>query len=81
MDIAQRLRAVRARMEKAGADALWISTPENHRYVTGFNNPDGRVLVTSGKAYVFADFRYAENARKICGALFEVIEPNKKIIS
>ena len=81
MDIAQRLRAVRARMEKAGADALWISTPENHRYVTGFNNPDGRVLVTAENAYVFADFRYAENARKICGASFEVIEPNKKIIS
>lgn len=78
MNILQRLRT---RMANLGADALWISTPENHRYISGFNNPDGRVLVTAERACVFADFRYAENARSACGESFEVIEPTGQIIS
>lgn len=75
------LSTLRTRMTSLGADALWISTPENHRYISGFNNPDGRVLVTADRAFVFADFRYAENARAVCGGAFEVIEPTGRIIS
>lgn len=74
MDILSRLSKLRRELSSVGADAVWITTPENHLYLTGFNNPDGRVLVTSDKAYVFADFRYAENARALCGEFAEVIE-------
>lgn len=80
MNIENRLSSLRLRMSEADVDALWISTAENHRYITGFNNPDGRVLVTAERAYVFADFRYAENARATCGGLFTVIEPTGRII-
>ena len=62
-------------MEKHGVDAAWISSPENHLYLSGFANPDGRIFITAEKAYLFADFRYAENARRLCSGSFEVIEP------
>ena len=69
-------------MEKHGIDAAWISSPENHLYLSGFANPDGRIFITAEKAYLFADFRYAENARRLCSGSFEVIEGcNDKIPS
>ena len=66
MDIKSRIEAFRASMEKHGIDAAWISSPENHLYLSGFANPDGRIFITAEKAYLFADFRYAENARRLC---------------
>lgn len=81
MDIASRLNTLTANLKKAGAEALWISSPHNHLYFTGFNNPDGRVLVTLDGAYVFADFRYAENARRVCGGVATVIETAGPMIS
>ena len=75
MDILSRLNKLAENLRAAGADALWISSPHNHLYFTGFDNPDGRVLVTPEKTYVLADFRYAERARSTCGAFAEVIEP------
>lgn len=74
MDIESRLNALTADMRETGTDALWISSPHNHLYLTGFNNPDGRVLITGDSVYVFADFRYAENARRICGSFATVVE-------
>ena len=67
-------------MEKHGVDAAWISSPENHLYLSGFANPDGRIFITAEKAYLFADFRYAENARRLCSGSFEVIEPKGAMI-
>ena len=67
-------------MEKHGIDAAWISSPENHLYLSGFANPDGRIFITAEKAYLFADFRYAENARRLCSGSFEVIEPKGAMI-
>ncbi|MFR5889432.1 MAG: aminopeptidase P family N-terminal domain-containing protein [Lachnospiraceae bacterium] len=36
MDIKSRIEAFRASMEKHGIDAAWISSPENHLYLSGF---------------------------------------------
>lgn len=80
MDIKTRLDKLRSAMNKNGTDAVWISTPENHLYLSGFNNPDGRMLITTGTAYVFADFRYAENARAVCKDIAEVIETSGSMI-
>lgn len=81
MNILSRLASLRASLDSVGADALWVSSPENHLYLSGFNNPDGRLLITADRAYVFADFRYAENARRICSGFAEVIEPSGSVIS
>lgn len=79
MDITSRLNTLTANLRAAGADALYISSPHNHLYFSGFNNPDGRVLVTTSGAYVFADFRYAERARATCSSFATVIETRDPI--
>lgn len=80
MDTKMRVELLREWMRSEGIDGVWISSPENHLYISGFNNPDGRLFVTLDRVYVFADFRYAENARRTCGEGFEVIEPEGEMI-
>ncbi|MGN1073483.1 MAG: M24 family metallopeptidase [Eubacteriales bacterium] len=58
------LTRLRGEMSRLGLDAVWIASPENHLYLSGFDNPDGSILVTQAKTYVFADFRYIEAARR-----------------
>ena len=70
-----RLQQIKKEMEKEGLDALYITSPENHRYACGFHNPDGQVLITGNGSYVFADFRYTEAAKREVSDGFEVIMP------
>ncbi|MBQ7714302.1 MAG: aminopeptidase P family protein [Clostridia bacterium] len=70
-----RLEKLKAKMADKGIDALYITSTENHRYICGFNNPDGQVLVTKNKSYVFADFRYIEAAKREVAEGFEVVMP------
>lgn len=65
-------------MAERGLDALYITSTENHRYACGFNNPDGQVLITKNKSYVFADFRYIEAARREVAPGFEVVMPTTR---
>lgn len=81
MDIEARLNTLISSLKKANAEAMWISSPHNHLYFSGFANPDGRILVTLDGAYVLADFRYAENARRLCGGFAKVIETSGPMIS
>lgn len=76
--IENRLRALRRSMENDGIGGMWITSAENHRYICGFNNPDGQVLVTARCAYVFADFRYIEAARREVCDSFQVIMPRTR---
>ena len=59
-----RYTKLRAEMARLGLDAMWITSAANHLYMSGFDNPDGWMLVTKDKSYVFADFRYIEAAKK-----------------
>jgi len=59
-----RLQKLRGEMDRLGLDGTWITSPENHLYLSGFDNPDGWMLVTKKNAYVFADFRYIEAAQR-----------------
>lgn len=70
------LEKVKGLMADKGLDALWITSAENHRWLCGFNNPDGWLLITKNKSYVFADFRYIEAARAQSDPAFEVIMPS-----
>ena len=45
-------------------DAILISSEISQRYLTGFNYTDGYVVVTRDKAFMLADFRYIEAAKK-----------------
>lgn len=75
----QRLKKLHAEMTEKSLDAIYVSSCENHLYMSGYNNPDGSMLITMNKSYVFADFRYIESAMKKCGPDYEVIMQVKKI--
>lgn len=70
-----RIERLRAEMSRRSLDAVWIASAENHLYLSGFDNPDGAVLVTKNKTYVFADFRYIEAAKREAFPECEVIMP------
>ena len=66
-------------MKDRSLDAMWVTSAENHRYISGFHNPDGWALVTTEKAYLFADFRYIEAAKREAYPDFKVIMPEGRI--
>jgi len=77
----QTLSSIIDLMKKEGIDYIWVSSPENHLYSTGFNNPDGRVLIGADETVMFADFRYFEEAQRTAFAGICVVKPSGRIIS
>ncbi len=75
------LSTVTEKMQNCGIDFIWVSSPENHRYVTGFNNPDGRVLVGLTETVMLADFRYFEEASASARDRITVVRPEGRMIS
>lgn len=61
-----------------GVDAFLITDELNVRYVGGVSYTDGFLLVTREKAWLFADSRYIEVARRDAADGFEVVLLNKK---
>ena len=57
----------------AGMDAVLVSSDVSRRYLTGLDYTDGYVLVCREKAYLLADFRYIEVAKKYGGEELEVV--------
>ncbi|GGJ29464.1 M24 family metallopeptidase [Deinococcus roseus] len=50
-----------------GLDALWVTKPENVRYLSGFSTPkDGLVLLHKEGALLYTDARYTEQAKEEC---------------
>jgi Xaa-Pro aminopeptidase len=61
--IKKRLKVLHAQIRRHGWDALWIVSPANRRYLTGFSGSAGWVLVPAhGKAILITDGRYQEQA-------------------
>ena len=55
--------ALAAALQRAGLDALWVSRPENVRYLSGFSSgADGKLLVLPGSATLYTDARYTVQA-------------------
>ena len=71
----KRLNKLRDALSRMGADAILVSSASNMRYLTGFDNPDGTLLVTSEGAYAFQDFRYAEVAESKLKGIYEIRDP------
>ena len=76
-----RLNALRAKMAEMNLDAIYVNSAENHLYMSGVDNPDGHLVITKEKAYVFADFRYIEAARADAREGFEVCLPGKPTLN
>ena len=75
------LSSVTCAMSEKSLDYIWVSSPENHRYVTGFGNPDGRVLVGHDDTDMLADFRYIEEGRRTCREGITAVQPTGRFIS
>lgn len=70
-----RYAKLRCEMAESGIDAVYVNSAENHLYMSGFDNPDGYVVITKEKAYIFADFRYIEAAKAEADSMLEVCLP------
>ncbi len=63
MSLKNRLRRLRQRLIEREIDAIFISQPENRRYLSGFDGSSGYLLITAQIAILATDFRYIEQAR------------------
>ena len=52
--VTNRIANMQAEMKKLGVDAVYVNSAENHLYFSGFDNPDGYVVITFDKTYLFA---------------------------
>jgi Xaa-Pro aminopeptidase len=62
LDVASRLRRLRAHFAGAGIDALLVTKLANVRYLTGFTGSAGVVLVAGDTALFVTDGRYTQRA-------------------
>ena len=58
-----RLQRLRRRLAEKEIDAIFISQPENRRYLSGFDGSSGYLLITPQDAILATDFRYIEQAK------------------
>ena len=77
----QKIEKLRAKFDALKIDACLITGAVSHRYFTGFDNPDGALLITYDKAYALEDFRYEETAEKHLHGIYTVLSPKKGLIS
>lgn len=61
------------------ADALLITNELNVKYLGGVDYTDGFLLITRNNAYLFADGRYIEVAKRDANKDFEVVLLNKRL--
>ncbi len=47
-------------------EASLITDEKNVYYFSGMQKSEGKLLITEDESYLFVDFRYIENAKKIC---------------
>lgn len=61
--ILARMPSLDERLGAAGLDALWVSKPENVRYLSGFSSPDdGKLLYRPNAPLLYTDARYTVQA-------------------
>lgn len=61
-----RVRRLRERLAEENIDALFVSSPENRRYLSGFTGSAGYLIISQGCAIIATDFRYWEQAGRQC---------------
>ena len=63
MSIKARLQKLRQGLAEKEIDAIFISQPENRRYLSGFDGSSGYLLITPQNTILATDFRYMEQAK------------------
>ncbi|MHA0855577.1 M24 family metallopeptidase [Paenibacillus sp. CMAA1364] len=74
-----RLLKLQEAMRIKNVEALFITSPINRRYVTGFTGSAGYVLITLSDAYLLTDFRYMTQAPQQAQG-FTVIEHGTQVM-
>lgn len=69
----ERLNKVVPLLEKEHVDAFLVQSPANVSYLSGFNNEEAFLLISSKIAYLATDFRYIEQAHREASKGFKVI--------
>ena len=64
MATADRLKQLRRKLAEHEVDAIFVSQPDNRRYLSGFDGSAGYLLVTEKDAVVITDFRYIEQVKQ-----------------
>ncbi|MFB5662012.1 aminopeptidase P family protein [Alteribacillus sp. HJP-4] len=73
-----RLRKLREILTENECGGIFINSPVNRRYITGFTGSAGAALITKDKAMFITDFRYIEQAKNQCPD-FEMVEQKQSI--
>ena len=68
------LKRVRDMFPVMKADAVLVSDPYNIRYVSGYTNDTGVLLITKEAAYLLTDFRFLFQAKKEVKGLIQVVD-------
>lgn len=63
-DYESRYLKLRKYMSENSIDAMYITSAENFLYYSGFDNPDGFMVIKQDISYAVSDFRYIEAAKK-----------------
>jgi Xaa-Pro aminopeptidase len=58
------LQRLRQKLDGLEVDAVFISQPENRRYLSGFDGSAGYLLITEKDAIIATDFRYIEQVKQ-----------------
>ncbi|SFE30834.1 M24 family metallopeptidase [Alteribacillus iranensis] len=74
----KRIQKLRETLHTKRADGIFIESPTNRRYVSGFTGTSGAMLITEEEAYFITDFRYVEQAQDQCDG-FHIIEQTSSI--
>jgi Xaa-Pro aminopeptidase len=64
LEIINRIKKLNERLAEKEIEAIFISQPENRRYLSGFDGSAGFLLITTKDFILATDFRYMEQARK-----------------
>ena len=64
MNTSKRLEKLRQKLSCEDVDAIFVSHPENWRYLSGFDGSSGFLLITQKEAVLATDFRYIEQSRQ-----------------
>jgi len=75
----QRIANLRTVMSSRNIDAVWIVSPENRYYFSGFRGSAGNLLLTLDQCFLFTDFRYTEQAAAQA-PLFEIVQHKQNML-
>ena len=68
--------ALRERFGEAGIDALWVSSPPNVRYLSGFSSPqDAKLLLLPDQVLFYTDARYTVQAASEVSVPVQIARP------